>query len=99
MGYVHRDLKPDNIVLNTKPLEVVIIDFDRTVLDSDDGRGSVLGTQGYFPERDKLRDGSVKWDLWAYAAKVLEADMKEKKYYAANRESTSLKMAEEHAAH
>jgi serine/threonine protein kinase len=80
MGYVHRDLKPDNIVLNLKPLEAVIIDFDRTVLDSDDFRGTVLGTQGYFPERDNLRDGSVKWDLWAYAAIVLEADMKEKKY-------------------
>ena len=86
MGYVHRDLKPDNIVLNLKPLEAVIIDFDRTVLDSDDGRETVLGTQGYFPERDNLRDGRVKWDLWAYAAIVLEADMKEKKYYAANRE-------------
>ena len=86
MGYVHRDLKPDNIVLNTKPIEVVIIDFDRTILDSDDGRGTVMGTPGYFPEREKLRDGSVKWDIWAYAAIALEADMKDKKYFAANRE-------------
>ena len=28
MGYVHRDLKPDNVVLNLEPLEVKVIDFD-----------------------------------------------------------------------
>ena len=34
LGYIHRDLKPDNIVLNLKPLKAVIIDFDRVKLDS-----------------------------------------------------------------
>ena len=29
MGYIHRDLKPDNIVINLDPLEVSVIDFDR----------------------------------------------------------------------
>jgi len=48
----------------------------------------VLGTQGYFPERATLRDGSVKWDLWSYAAIILESDMPVKKYYSANREAT-----------
>jgi serine/threonine protein kinase len=30
LGYVHRDLKPDNVVLNLRPLMVKIIDFDRS---------------------------------------------------------------------
>lgn len=41
----------------------------------------------------------MKWDLWAYAAIILESDMPKKKYLAANREATSLKLAEEHIAH
>ena len=40
LGYIHRDLKPDNIVLNLKPLKVVIIDFDRAKLDSTDTEGT-----------------------------------------------------------
>ena len=34
LGYIHRDLKPDNIVLNLDPLEVRLIDFDAAVIDS-----------------------------------------------------------------
>jgi serine/threonine protein kinase len=34
LGYIHRDLKPDNIVLNLQPLEVRIIDFDAAVIDT-----------------------------------------------------------------
>jgi serine/threonine protein kinase len=34
LGYVHRDLKPDNIVLNLEPLEVRVIDFDASVIDT-----------------------------------------------------------------
>ena len=34
LGYVHRDLKPDNIVLNLKPLEIRLIDFNRAFLQS-----------------------------------------------------------------
>ena len=31
LGYVHRDLKPDNVVLNREPLEVAVIDFNRAI--------------------------------------------------------------------
>jgi serine/threonine protein kinase len=34
MGYIHRDLKPDNIVLNLEPLAVRIIDFDAAALET-----------------------------------------------------------------
>ncbi len=32
LRYVHRDLKPDNIMINLKPLKVVLIDFERASL-------------------------------------------------------------------
>ena len=50
MGYTHRDLKPDNIVLSLNPLDVRIIDFDRSCLESETTKSTALGTPGYFPE-------------------------------------------------
>ena len=32
LGYVHRDMKPENIVLNLQPTVVRIVDFNRTCL-------------------------------------------------------------------
>ena len=49
IGYVHRDLKPDNIVLNLKPLEVRIIDFNTSVPMEADTIDSCRGTPGYHP--------------------------------------------------
>ena len=34
LGYVHRDLKPDNVVLTIRPLHAVLIDFERASLRS-----------------------------------------------------------------
>jgi serine/threonine protein kinase len=50
MGYVHRDLKPDNVVLTLFPLEVRVIDFERARLVSQTSKMAVLGTPGYYPE-------------------------------------------------
>lgn len=80
LGYVHRDLKPDNIVLNLSPLEVRVIDFDAVMLETQDTKGKVRGTPGYFPVRDDWRDGSKKWDVWSLAAILLEADMEKDEY-------------------
>jgi len=81
LGYVHRDIKPDNIVINLKPLEVRLIDFNRSILRTVDTRGHIRGTEGYFPETGSLRDGSTKWDVYAMAAVILECDLDKDAYY------------------
>ena len=75
MGYIHRDLKPDNIMITLDPLEVRVIDFNRVKLSTSTTEGSVRGTPGYFPVRDNWKDGDPKWDIWALGAIILEADM------------------------
>ena len=57
-----------------------IIDFDAAMLETQDTRGKLRGTPGYFPVRDDWRDGSKKWDVWAIAAILLEADMEKDEY-------------------
>jgi serine/threonine protein kinase len=81
MGYIHRDLKPDNVVLNRRPLQVEVIDFNRATSTSIMTKGSVRGTPGYFPLREEWRNGSDKWDIWALAAMILEADMDKREYF------------------
>jgi serine/threonine protein kinase len=81
LGYVHRDIKPDNIMINLKPLEVRLIDFNRSVLRTVDTSGHVRGTEDYFPESANLRDGSTKWDVYAMAAVILECDLEKDAYY------------------
>ena len=49
IGYIHRDLKPDNIVLKLIPLEVRVIDFDVSYLASSTKKGTMVGTRGYVP--------------------------------------------------
>jgi len=61
--------------LNIKPLEVRLIDFERARLDSERTDGTVLGTPGYFPCYEGWTDGTYKWDIWAFAAMICEADM------------------------
>jgi serine/threonine protein kinase len=34
LGYVHRDIKPDNIVLTLNPLDVYLIHFDAVMLET-----------------------------------------------------------------
>lgn len=86
IGYVHRDLKPENIVLNLRPLEACLIDFNRSLPRTVMTKGHVLGTEGYFPEDQYLRDGSTKWDIYAFAAIIVETDMETDSYIAVKQE-------------
>ena len=96
IGYVHRDLKPENIVLNLKPLDVKIIDFNRAIPMSVTTKGHVRGTEGYFPENENIRDGSTKWDIWALAVIILEADMEIDEYFSVKDERSSKRKVFEH---
>ena len=49
LGYVHRDLKPDNVVLTLRPLNCAIIDFERSCFRTQSTTNSIRGTAGYFP--------------------------------------------------
>lgn len=59
MGYVHRDLKPDNILISFNPFEVVVIDFNRAVRIENISSAITLGTPGYMPLRERWVNGSI----------------------------------------
>ncbi len=58
--------------------------------------GTVRGTPGYFPLNEDLRDGSVLWDVWAFAAIILECDMEANEYKQVMEESESMMKAPKH---
>ena len=48
LGFVHRDLKPDNIVLNNdRPIWLALIDFDRALPILNTCSTGIRGTPGY----------------------------------------------------
>jgi len=96
MGFIHRDLKPDNVVLSRDPFQLVVIDFNRATATCIMTKGSVRGTEGYFPFREEWRNGSDKWDIWALAAMILEADMDKREYYRCKTELDTKNKARKH---
>ena len=83
-------------MLNLKPLEVKIIDFDRVYLDTTMTIARVWGTPGYFPENAEWRNGSKKWDMYAIGAIFLECDLPKKRYKEVTIEEETIKLAEDH---
>jgi len=79
-----------------RPLHAVIIDFDRARPRTEETIGSILGTPGYMPNYSNLKDGSTRWDVWAFSAIVLESDMEPGAYRTASNERGCLLRAESH---
>jgi serine/threonine protein kinase len=76
LGFVHRDLKPENIVLNIgNPLQVALIDFDRSLPIACSTKHGQRGTPGYQPDNYDFEDGDPQWDLYALVAIIAECDM------------------------
>ena len=99
LGFVHRNMKPDNIVVNIDPLHVAIIDFNRALARGDETEYGTLGTPGYHPDAKCWSDTDVSWDCWALAIIILECDMRPNDLYRANSEKQVRKEAVKHIAH
>jgi serine/threonine protein kinase len=95
-GIIHRDLKPDNVVVSLRPLKVKIIDFDRSVNLAVGTKGTFVGTEGYYPFKPQLDDGSTKWDIWALGAMILEADLEVDVYRRVDNERMAQNLCEQH---
>lgn len=75
MGWVHRDLIPDNIVLSLDPLEVRLSDFTYaypTGQKTKDFRGL---TAVYSPDHSQWRDGDLAYDYYALGVIIFESCM------------------------
>ena len=87
---MHRDLKPENVMVNLQPLSATLIDFNRAYPLTQCTKGTCRGTEGYFPQKEDLRDGSTKWDIWSLGAMVLEADLGINEYLRVNSENGAI---------
>jgi len=84
-------------MINLRPLQATLIDFDIAFLRDSMTSGNIRGTPGYFPNKPNLKDGSTSWDVWAVAAIILEADMRPGEYYGVSNERSAHQKAEDHS--
>ena len=76
LGFVHRELKPDNIVLSLRPLTDKLIEIQRALPLSAATKGSIRGISDYYPENPYILDG----DIFAMLAMTIECDMGKDEY-------------------
>lgn len=98
MGYIHRDVKPENIVIRLRPLQARLIDFNCAMRKEQNTTGINLGTPGYTPKREIYRDGDPSFDIFALGAVIMEADMDYDEYIRVNTSNMTEKKAEEYIA-
>ena len=73
---MHRDLKPDKIIISINPLDVKLIDFNRSYLRTVSTMGTLRVTEGYFPDVSYLKDGITKWYFYDLGAIIFSATWK-----------------------
>jgi serine/threonine protein kinase len=71
LGYVHRDFKPKNLVIDGENGKVVLIDFEMSSNLQEGREERFKGTPGFFDPNSERNSGSKVWDLAAFAASLL----------------------------
>ena len=61
-------------------------------------KGHVNGTLCYFPHIEDINDGSTDWDVWAYAAIILECDIERDAFIRIMKDDQTSALLREHVS-